>query len=99
MYMINKEVKQDDTEGGELAIIPLTLLEADLVRILREHDYGEFTVIKQHGQPVRVVVKGSYKLGEERGSIYGVQNNEKLEQLLNGELRQLNKFTPQLNNG
>ena len=48
-------------------LVLVSLLEAALIKKLREYDFGEFKVIKQDKEPRRVVIGGSEYLKEEDG--------------------------------
>lgn len=47
--------------------VPLTLLEASLIKELRNTIFGEITVFKQRGQPIRIEVRSSIILKKEDG--------------------------------
>lgn len=47
--------------------ITVSLLEASMIRKLREYEFGQFTIYKNAGQPNRIVIGGSEMLNEQDG--------------------------------
>ena len=48
--------------------LPLTLLEASLIKTLRKVRFGEIRVFKQKGEPLRVEIIESKKLSKTEGA-------------------------------
>lgn len=87
--MVNKdkEVYEEiyDEEPDDTPVEPaqysvkmvLSALEADMIRKIRKYKFGEFTIIKQKGEPRRVILGGSQFLKESNGMKYALSRESK----------------------
>jgi hypothetical protein len=51
----------------KVIVVELSPKEAHLISILRQKDFGRFTIHKQSGEPVRIEIEESRLIEEEKG--------------------------------
>lgn len=52
-------------EKVETIKVTLTIKEASMIYKLRKYDFGQFTIHKMNGDPVRIIIGGSEALQDE----------------------------------
>ena len=73
-----KEFEELDAEA-EMIVVKISILEAAMLRILRQYRFGTFIVEKRRGQPRFVKPQGSELLKEEDGYAFAVESLEDSE--------------------